>query len=160
MTIDIGSAIIGVIIIIIATTPFVMMSRNKAKKEKKLYQKLVDLASQKNSKIDNYQALQHLAIGIDKDKHYVFFHDTQDAKTTEKSVDLKQIKNVSLIKDKTNKKDSQKIKRVGLKFAPQNKSQETVFFEFFNDDKNPQVFGEIQMAEKWVEILQKHVNKA
>lgn len=160
MTIDLGSAIIGVIIVIIATLPFVMMSRSKTKKEKKLHQKLVDLALQKSSKINNYQALQHLAIGLDTDNHYVFFCDTQDQISIENTVDLSKIKQVNLIKDKENKKDSQKIKRVGLRFIPMSKDDKAEFFEFFNDDKNPQVFREIQMAEKWVDILQKQLIKA
>lgn len=159
MSIDSGSTIIAAIIIIITATPFVMMSRGKAKREKKLYQKLIDLANQKSAKINKHEALQHLGIGLDTNNHIAFFYDNQDGKTIEKSVDLKEIKNVNLVKDKTQiqKKSTEKINRVGIEFLSKNKNQNNVFFEFFNDEKNPQVFGEIQMAEKWVGILQTEV---
>lgn len=158
MDLNLGSALIGVLVIAITCLPFVIMHRNKLQKDKKIKKLLTTYAAEHSCQIDQYDALHHFAIGMDQTKKKLFFYKEQNENIIKQKVDLNTIKTARLLKttSKPNKQRGERVDRIGLTFEPLQKNQNAIVLEFFNYDESPQVYGELQAAKKWsAEIQQK-----
>ena len=159
---DLGSAIIGAIVIIICALPFVMMSRNSKKREKKNLQSLSEIATQNNCQIDQHEIFGSSAIGIDETKNFVFFYKLTKDKGIEQSVDLSEVQNCKVINTSrtlNNKGGNRKvIDKLELSFLPIVQNRSEIKLEFFNSDDNLQLLGELQSIEKWSKLINDRLN--
>lgn len=159
MEMDLGTAIIGAISIILCALPFVMIRRSRKKREKVFLQSLSEIASKNNSQITQNEIFGSFAIGIDEIKNFVFSYRSVDDNVSEQIIDLGEIQSCKVIntsKTFTNNDASQKvIGRLELSFIPTAKNKPEIRLEFFNTDVNPQLNGELQSIEKWA----KHINE-
>ncbi|MBZ9651820.1 hypothetical protein [Psychroflexus montanilacus] len=157
MEINLGSIIIGAIIITICILPIVMLRRSRKKRESVLLQSLSEIATQNNCQINQYEILGSLAIGIDKTQNFVFFYRQIENNETKEFVNLDEIQSCNVIntgKSLNNKNENQKeIDRLELSFIPTSINKSEIKMEFFNSDINVQLYGELQLIEKWSIII-------
>ncbi|HET6245272.1 MAG: hypothetical protein H0V01_02025 [Bacteroidetes bacterium] len=135
---DLGSAIIGAILIAICIVPFILMSRGRKKREKQILQSLTDIAVQHNCQISQHEFCGDFVIGIDEAKNFVFFHKQRKDRVIEQFIDLAKIQNCKVINSNqtiTNKDGNYKvIDKLELSFIPIAKEKTEITLEFFNSD--------------------------
>jgi len=157
MKLDLGTAIIGGITIMIIVVPIYMMLRGRKKKEKMILRSLLEIAAQKNCTIDQHEIFGSNAIGIDENNKKVFFYRQTEDQITEQFVDLGAIGSCKVVKTHStfrNKGVNEKVlERLELSFVPSVQSNGEIKFEFFNADDNIQLNGELQSAERWSQLI-------
>jgi hypothetical protein len=157
MEMDLGSTIIGVVIIIICALPFIMINRSRKKREKQFLQSLSKIAAYNNCKIDQHEIFGYFSIGIDETKKNVFFSRQTKDKMEEQSIDLNEIQNCKVINTsrtfKNNNGNQRVIDKLELSFIPTAKNTSEITLEFFNADESLQYSGELQSIEKWSELI-------
>ena len=158
MKLDLGTAIIGGITIMIIVIPIFMILRGRKKKEKMILRSLLKIASQKNCAIDQHEVFGSNAIGIDEKNKKVFFYRETEDQIKEQFVDIGAIENCKIVKTHSNVRNKgvneKVLERLELSFVPSVKNNGEIKFEFFNADDNIQLNGELQSAEKWSELIQ------
>lgn len=157
MNSNLGSAIFGAIIIILCIFPFILLSRNRRKKKKKYLMALSEMASEKGGKIDHYEIVGNLSIGIDKTNKFLYFRNSIEDPATHKIIDLNTIQRSRVINKSRimrNEDGRQKIiDRLQLGFIPLSKNQPEIKLEFYNSDISIRLYGELESIEKWSELV-------
>jgi len=69
---ELGTTIVGIVIILICIIPFALMSINNKKKEKKLLRGLSAFAERNSFKISRYELWNNSTIGIDDTSLTIF----------------------------------------------------------------------------------------
>jgi ABC-type glycerol-3-phosphate transport system permease component len=88
MDMDWGTAIVGLIMILICIVPFVIMYYNRVKKENKMLQSLNEIAQQHNCKIGQHEFCGDYVMGIDENRNFVFFFKQKKEEAISQFVDL------------------------------------------------------------------------
>lgn len=154
---DLGSTIIGAIIIAICIVPFIIMSQNRKKRERKTLQLLINIANQQNCIISKHEICGDFIIGIDETKNFVFFFKQLKDKVVEQYINLAEIqsckvKNTArtvIIKNYNHNV----IDKLELNFIPFDKNKKETTLEFFNTENSLQIVGEFQSVEKWSKLI-------
>jgi hypothetical protein len=154
---DLGTLIIAAVLVAICIVPFLIMGRNKKKRDKQLLQLLFDTASKENCKITQSEFLNDIAIGLDGINNKLFFLKKIDAIEVEQHVSLLEIKNCGLLNSNrpldTKMNKGVIIEKIGLTFTPNDKNKTNIVFEFFNSEETMLLSGELQLAQKWEKII-------
>lgn len=157
MKLDLGTAIIGGITMLVIVVPIYMMMRERKKKEKLILRSLLEIATQKKCTIDHHEILGTNAIGIDENNQMVFFYRQTEDQIIEQFVDLKAVEDCKVVtthRTISNKGVKEKLlERLDLRFVPSVQGESEIKFEFFNADDNVQLNGELQSAEKWSQLI-------
>jgi len=158
---DLGSTIIGAILLVICIVPFVIMHYNRKKKENKMLQTLNENAQQYKCKISKYEFCGDFVFGIDESRNFIFFFKQEKEKAISQFVDLTEIKACQVVKKTTNVKNDignlSVIDRVELSFIPKTKSKGDTRFELYNEEINVQLRGELQFVDKWSKQINNHL---
>lgn len=151
---DLGTIIIGIICIAICVLPFVLMSRNKKKKEKELLTSLKDFAKQHDSEITQHEIAENFAIGLDNSKNTICFLQKTKQEVNLQFVDLNTIKNceISTI-NRTLTKNETEVDRLNLKLNNIDKNKPSVMLEFYNADVSFQLSNEYDIIENWNKLI-------
>ncbi|MBD1263047.1 hypothetical protein HZY62_20820 [Maribacter polysiphoniae] len=161
MNLDLGSVIVGAIILIVCILPFILIGRSRKKREKHFLQSLSNIANQHNCQINQHEIFGTFAIGMDKVHNAVFFCRQFKDEMIEQYVDLTKIKNCKVINTgRTLKsKDGQKkvTDKLELGFSPSVKDKPEVKWEFFNADINFQPNGELLSMENWSKTINNRI---
>lgn len=149
---DLGSTIIGAILLAIFIVPIILMNGNRKKRERKALQSLITIANQQNCMISKHEICSDFVIGIDETKNFVFFFKQKAEETISQYVDLSEIKISQAVKStrtiKNKNRNTEITKRVKLSFIPKNKGKAETIFELYNEE-NTELNGELQLADKW-----------
>lgn len=149
---DLGSTIVGTIILVICIVPFVIMHYNSVKKENKMLQSLNEIAQQHNCNISQHEFCGDFVIGLDENKNFVFFFKQKKEKAISQFVDLSEIQTCKAVKStrtiKSKDGDVRIPERVVLSYIPTNKGKAETRFELY-DEENVQLIGELQLVDKW-----------
>lgn len=154
---DLGSIIIGAIILAICIVPFIFMGRNRKKRERNTIQSLVNFANQQNCNISKHEICGDYIIGIDETKKFVFFIKQIKENVDKKHINLADIRNCMI--DNTsrtvtnNNNNLNVIDKLELSFIPFDKAMNEIKLEFFNADNSMMLVGELQSIEKWVKFI-------
>jgi len=154
---DLGVTIVGGVIIAACVLPFVIMGRNKMRREKKMLQSLSDLAKSQNCTISSYEFCGDFVIGIDEDKKVSFFYKNAKGKETLDFVNLSDIhtcksnKVAKTTKDSNGNTDVHDV--VELCFVSNNKANQDHRFILFNEEDSIRLSGELQVADKWSALI-------
>jgi hypothetical protein len=70
---DLATALIGTVSIVLCALPFVLTSKNKKKKEKQLLNSLKDFSRKHDSELTQHETGENYAIGLDTSKNMVYF---------------------------------------------------------------------------------------
>lgn len=154
---DLESAITGAILVVICIVPFVLMRRNRKKRERQLLQSLTNIANQHNCRISQHEICMDFGIGIDETESFVvFFKQTKD-KVVEEFINLAEIQKCKInnitrtIIDKEGRNNI--IDKLELNFIPNTPNKREVTFEFFNADVYPQLYGELKSIQNWSKLI-------
>lgn len=151
---DLGTALIALIIIGICVLPFVLSSRSKKKNEKKLLLSLHSLAEKQQCIISQYEVGGNYAIGIDETKNFVFFQSKINKEIKPKFIDISTIRKCNLVNiSRSSDTGNTLIDQLYLEFIPTDKNKKDVVFEFYNSDVNVQVIDELQSIKKWSTLI-------
>ncbi len=157
MEMELGSVLSGAFVIVVCALPFIMMSKNRKKKEKQLLQSLSAVADQNNCRIEQHELFGNFVIGIDESKNFVFFYRLVKDKETTQAIDLGKIEKCRVIntsrKVKHDGKSQDVIDKLELGFLPIAKDHPEIKLEFYNSDVNSQLYGELQSIERWAKLV-------
>ena len=158
---DWGTAIIGLISILICIFPIVIMHYNRVKKENKMLQTLNENAQHHNCIISQSECCGNFVLGLDESRNFVFFFQQKKEDAVSEFVDLSEIQTCQVVKKTRNIKDDDEniaiIERVELSFIPENKSNGETRFEIFDAEINIQLNGELQLVDKWLKKINDHL---
>ena len=70
---DLGSALVGLIIIVICVVPFVIMSQGKKRTDNQKLASLEHVAKEQNCSISHHDICGDFVIGFDERRKHVFF---------------------------------------------------------------------------------------
>lgn len=154
---DIGTIIMGIILIAIVVVPMVLLGRKGKKTKHKLLDLLTIFANQKNCQITEHEACGDFVIGLDNRNNFVFFIKVTGEDYETNSVNIAETKNCkSNIVSRTvsfNGRNDKVIERLSLSFIPKSNIIPAVELEFYNAEKSTQLVGELQALEKWQKII-------
>ncbi|MBV6474386.1 MAG: hypothetical protein JPMHGGIA_02692 [Saprospiraceae bacterium] len=161
---DLGTTIVGIVIILICIIPFALMSINSRKKEKKLIQGLSDIANRNNCKISRHELWNNSIIGIDDTVLMIFFTRKSKDNETSQQINLTEIQKCRVINSSrtvSNKEGNFKVvEKLELAFSFQDKSKSEVVLEFYNADYDSlTLMGELQLVEKWCKIFNDKISE-
>lgn len=153
---DLGSTIIGAILIAIFVVPVILMNRNNKKREKKTLQLLINIANEQNCKISKYEICSDFIIGIDESENFIFFFKQKKEVAISQYVDLSEIKICKVLKStrtiRSKNGNVEITEKVKLSFIPKNKDKAETSFEMY-DDENTQLSVELQLVDKWSRLI-------
>jgi hypothetical protein len=155
MKIDLGTAIIGIISIAICLIPFIAMSIKRKKKEKMLLDTLNQIAINHNCTIQKKEICNNFAIGLDLQNKHVFYNKFNAENTLNLHVVLTQVKQIEIDKKSreytSNMQTNQIIEQINLIFWL--KTGGKIQFPLYEDKTDFQLNGEIQLANRWVQVM-------
>ncbi|MGB0166584.1 MAG: hypothetical protein ACPF8V_06985 [Luteibaculum sp.] len=161
---DLGSALIGAIAIILCAIPFIVMIRDRKRKEKALHQALVEDAKQYNCEISQYETFGNFAIGLDENKAVVFYHHQSKAQGLGIPIYLKEMASCIVVKKYRNISDSEGYKKVldrlELLFTPKLKSAAEIRLQFYNAEESAHLNEELLASEKWAALINAQIKPA
>lgn len=150
MEMDWGTAIVGLIMLLICIVPFVIMYYNRVKKENKILQSLNEIAQPHNCKISQHEFCGDFVLGIDESRNFVFFFKQKKEEAISQFVDLAEIQSCQVVKKAISTYSIQKLE---LAFLPTNKSKTETKFELYDEEINTQLSGELQFVDKWAKQI-------
>lgn len=151
MNIDFGTAVTGLIIVLICSAPFLVIYYKGVKKQKKTIQAINEIAQLNGCQIRQFQFCNDLAFGIDTDNRKIAFFRAGKNKPVSQCADLSTFqscvvnKKVRILQNETIKREV--IEAVELIFTPKDKKQEAFKLEFYHMDLSAQLSGELQFAQ-------------
>jgi hypothetical protein len=157
MEMDWGTALVGLIMILICIIPFVIMYYNRVKKENRMLHSLNEIAQQHNCKIGQHEFCGDYVIGIDENRNFVFFFKQKKEEAISQFIDLSEIQTCQMVKKTRNVKNDignlSIIERVELSFTPTNKNKGETRFELYDEEIHMQLSGELQFVDKWTKQI-------
>lgn len=157
---DLGSIIIGILSISVIIIPILIMNKNRKKRKEKILENLKSIAVEKNCLISNYEFCGNFIIGIDDTKSYVFFYKkNNEAEATKVNVNLCNIADCKLINIGRTVGNSKIIDKAGIRFVPLSKTAPPLDMEFYNSEESMHMNGELQVAEKWQQLLREKIKR-
>ncbi|MFA5432545.1 MAG: hypothetical protein WC319_06685 [Candidatus Paceibacterota bacterium] len=150
MEMDWGTAIVGLIMLLICIVPFVIMYYNRKKKENKMLQSLNEIAKPHNCKISQHEFCGDYVMGIDESRNFVFFFKQKKEEAISQFVDLSEIQICQVVKKAISTYSTQRLELV---FLPTNKSKTETKFELYDEEVNTQLSGELQFVDKWAKQI-------
>lgn len=155
-----GTLITAFVLVIFCFIIFILLIK-KNKKEKKILSVLFLFARQSNYLITNFDVWSNSAIAIDKEKNVLFFIRDSDISAEPKIIQINNRMVCQLINEKSDKSTEEynfrRTIKLGLLFKnPEIKSD--TWMEFFNEEEDGHnVKGEIQLCEKWYELINEKI---
>ena len=151
---ELGIAAIGIASVAICAMPFVVTSRSRKSKEKKMMASLNDVANKNNCTISEHEIFGHYAIGVDQEKKFVFFISKSGEDLNQQYVDLSTIKTCEIANIGKSYARKEKItERLLLNLFPKNNNEPDTVFEFYDVEVNFQLSGEFQSIQKWNSVI-------
>ncbi|MBK9489384.1 MAG: hypothetical protein IPO07_11795 [Haliscomenobacter sp.] len=160
---DLGVTLTGVIIVLLCIIPFVVMSQNSKRKKQQKLQNLFDFAAKNEGNITQHDLWHKSSIGLDETNNTIFFIRTLQDKEITQVVKLGDMQKCQLINTgrTLNEQESpiKVIDKLELAFTPRDKQQASIVLEFFKVDSDSLTLtGELQLAEKWTNLANVHIN--
>lgn len=161
---DLGVTLTGVIIVLLCIIPFVVMSQNSKRKKQQKLQDLFDFAAKNEGNITQHDLWHKSSIGLDETNNTIFFIRTLQDKAITQVVKLEDMQKCQLINTgrTLNDQDNGQVKvidKLELAFTPRDKQQAAIVLEFFKVDSDSLTLtGELQLAEKWTNLANVHIN--
>ncbi len=140
--------------------PFTAIKLGIKKNEKKGFKKLKEIALKNKDEISDYDIQGNFAIGWNsKSKHLFYYRNTNGAEFFE-DIDLKNMKDCTITKQSKRSKSSKNtfevLDKMALSFTPSTHSAAKQI-ELYDADESYQLTGELEIAEKWQQIICKAI---
>ena len=150
---DLGTTIIGALMLAIFTVPFVLSNRSRKNNEKLIKKLLFNLAEKENSDITAFTQWDNAAIGISTTSKKLFFYRKDEDVEVFHSLDFQSIQRCKIAKTartlKSNNENYEIIDRLALNISTSIKNKQDIILVFYNSDINAQMNGELPLIEEW-----------
>ena len=146
---EMGTIITGVIIIILCILPFVLLGSGRRKRQKQLLQSLQTTAAQQGGKITRHDCLRDAAIGID-DAARTLYYVKND---TTAHFRLHDFRACRIVNTAHTVGSNRVVDQLALVLTPAVNGLAEVQLEFYNAEADIQLSGELQLLEKWAQIV-------
>ena len=165
---DLTAIIILIGIILLCVLCSILINRNIKKKKEEALADLYKLASEKDCTLSSPDYWtgnrSHTKIAIDPVKLWLFFIRKTNDQEAQTSIDLSGVRKVSLnnaTRTAGEGKNKQTIiESVKMEISFREKDKPATYLEFYNNEYDSlQLSGELQLAEKWVSIVNKAIEK-
>lgn len=151
-----GNIIIGIICVIAFIFPFVFIGRKGRMKKKGLKTSLYNYAGKHNFKIDQFETLDELALGIDSTNNVALITETINEEFVTRHVALDEIKTCQLNRKRRDVNSASGneslLSQLDLSFYPRTKNDDVVSFLLYDENSGKRLGDELQLGVKWVEI--------
>ena len=128
METNLGNTIIGILSVLICVGPFLGIYLVKVRKQNKILRSLQESMLHLNVTIGEHEFCGDFLLGMDKNKKYILFYKkVLNSDPIVKIVDLSTIFSCKVLKETK--------------------------LELFNEERNTQLSGELQCAEKWEQLI-------
>lgn len=135
---------------------FYVLIKQKSK-EAKFKRELNKLASENGLKLDRFETIGHLSLGLDSSNKKLVIIDTK-TEVNHEIIDLKKVKQVYLATKTLREASKERIIHLGLEISNQNSSKITeIIFYDEEDYESTDADIRLQEAKKWDELLQKNL---
>lgn len=156
---EMRTIILGAITILVIVIPFVIVFIKNQSKNSKTKSILTKYADAENSKIDESDTLGNIAIGIDYNQNKLFFIKHSKNNETEQIINLNEIKNVRLVNEKRavkiDKSSTLVVEKIEIVLTSNIQNRQDYILQLYHEDINFVLSGEVQLADKWVAILER-----
>lgn len=156
---DLGTIIIGIVLIALCSLPFFYMRKN----DKENLKILRALAKGQSCEISVYEISGNLIIGMDETKKILFFIKKIQNSEIVQTVDLNTISGCEIIKSgkSINSKNSSYsvIEKLTLQFHNKVKGKEEQNIDFFDSEENVHLSGELQTIQNWEKQINELIKK-
>lgn len=156
---EIGNIILGVVLTSVCIMPFVLLKQSRKRKEKKLLKILHDMAAEQQCHIDQHEVLGEMALGMDSVRRFVFFFKANNSTMQTNFINLAEIRTCRTgnASKAVSSKDNHfsVIDKVQLIFTPVVKSKPEIAWTLYDAEESTQLFGELEMTEKWETLINK-----
>lgn len=151
---DLGTAIVGLIVVLICVIPFVIFSIKRKRKEKRIIQSLNNIASEDGSTISQYEIWNDNIIGIDDNSTCIYAVCKLKEHVQVTAIHLSGIQRCRISKVSrnvfTNGVNATVIEKLELVFENKDNNKPNQTIEFYNVENNKStLMGELQLIEKW-----------
>ncbi|MEA1785173.1 hypothetical protein U1E44_03650 [Arenibacter sp. GZD96] len=159
---DLETTFIAALLVAICIFPFLAIGTSIRKKKKLLFHTLNTFCTQHNNTITHYELCGEIAIALCKESNALVFIKRSKHKEINQIVDLDEIQKCYTLKPhKTVRSKSGNYSVIiqlalSLHFEAQEKPE--LILEFYNLNDNLQLDGELQLMERWNEIINKALN--
>jgi hypothetical protein len=154
---DFLAYILYTVVIVLCVLPFALDYRSRKKNENHLYKSLVEFAVNHSCMIHKYEVCRNFIIGIDDDNNSIFFFKKLEFDSSYRYIQLATIAQCQTIKKMASYVEKERlqnaIEKVELSFKPKDKSKNEILIELFDQKTNIQLSGELEFAEKWVQLI-------
>lgn len=147
---DATSLTIGIILVIVCVLPFILFSINNTKKRKERVLNLVKIAKENNATIQEKDDWHQTIIGLDKTNKMLFFSEKSEEFDKFITINISELQNCRIERTENNNKVLEKLE-LELTFA----SKPIVVLEFFNINKTRLILNEVELIQKWQQLLNK-----
>ncbi|MGV8947118.1 MAG: hypothetical protein ACOH1N_11865 [Lutibacter sp.] len=158
---NLGTFIVGIIAIGICVLPFVLMIGGRKKKKRKLLLLVSEMAKENNCKISQYEFCDDFIIGLDEIANFLFFFRKSNSKEMSEQINIKEIKTCKIKRtghyENTKEGGNSTIEKLELQLSYIDKNKTDLLLPFYNEEEDVQMSGEIQVIEKWNEIVNKRL---
>lgn len=154
---DKETLIIAAILLAISVLPFVLVARNRKRREKQLLFELKTMAQCYEGKIDQHEICGNMILGLDLDKKYVFYLKKGKESDKVKFVPLENFWKCELTK--LTNSESHSISIMELKFSPKSNKENEVNIELYNEKESFQLGEELMFAQSWSKLLNEQIKK-
>ncbi len=154
---DYKTTLISAVLVLICIAPFIIFGINRKKKKCVLRDKLAAMASQKSCTISSYDTWDHHAMGMDKHNGMLFFYRNGKEEEINLAIDLKGIKKGKLNETSRNignkNNNTKVIEKLEMELLPLSEQQQTMRLSFYENDSNTTLGDELQLLQKWVDLV-------
>jgi hypothetical protein len=156
METNLGNTLIGIVSVLICIGPFLGIYLVKVRKQNKILRSLQDSMLHLNVTIGEHEFCGDFLLGMDKNKKYILFYkNVLNSDAVVKIVDLSTIFSCKVLNEmktvKTARESMEFIEHIELSFISRDKKETKL--ELFNEERNTQLSGELQCAEKWEKLI-------
>ncbi|WP_047789414.1 hypothetical protein [Tenacibaculum mesophilum] len=152
---DLGTIIIGAILLVICIVPFILVRKKQLTKKKKKLQILNNISLEYNCNIEEYEFCNDFVLGIDKSKNYLFYFKQSEENIQKEVINLQTIEECIVIK-KTRSINDRTIELIKLNFI---KDNETTSIIIYDEKKDLLISNELLVANKWALLINSSLKK-
>ena len=152
MKMDLSTLFIGLISTLTFVLPFTLIYLNSKKRNAKAFYQLNKLAEQHNCQMQEKEIFAGLSFGIDTQKKVLFFVDSNENREQSKVLELENFAKCQInrvVKEFIVNNEKQSIiTKIELLFTGKAGTKDE-HIEIFDYEKKSQIFGELQLADRW-----------
>lgn len=146
-----------VIFLAIFIIPFYIISRKRSKKTELLEKKFKILGESQKLHISEQDIWGNRGFGIDRGSKCVLYARGKEFAEKMEIIDLQKIRRSEINKISRSVDNMNIIDRIDLRIIYKDATLPHLLLEFYNVLENRQIDEEIQLAEKWVKIINKNL---